>query len=112
MSPNILRIAAGAACVSAFTSASADTIHVIDDTFINLSQPTSNKGNSLELTISNASGERRGFALFDVSTLPASLASAQIESATLRFWVKSVNGAGGTLALYLVNGPWFEETLV
>ena len=44
------------------------------------------------------------------STLPAGTADADIARATLKLFVNNVT-APGTIDLYLVNGPWSEETI-
>ncbi len=90
---------------------SADTLHVTDDTFIDLSQPTTANGDRLDIQISNTAGVKQGFVRFDLSTLPASTVDADIDSATLRFWVKDVIDDGGTIGFHLVNGPWTEGGL-
>jgi hypothetical protein len=102
---------AGVCAAFVAATAAADTLHVVADSYVQLNQAGSNKGSALEVSIRESNGERRGFARFDVSTLPAALTAAEIESATLRFWVKSVSAAG-TLDLYLVRGAWVEQTLV
>ncbi len=69
---------------------SADTLHITDDTFIDLSQPTTTNGDSLGIQVNDTAGVQQGFVRFDLSTLPASTVDADIDSATLRFWVKDV----------------------
>ncbi len=87
----------------------ADSLHVTDDTFTNPNS-TIVKGGSLDVLVRDAAGERRGYAKFDMSTLASSTVAADVDSATLRFWVKNVI-TGGTIDLYLVNGAWDEQTL-
>ena len=99
-----------AAILFATDRAAADTLYVTDDTFINPNQPADNKGDRLNVVVRDAPVPRRGFAKFDISTLPSSTAVSDIDSATLRFWVKDVN-APGTIDIYLVNGAWDEMTL-
>ncbi|MEQ9563552.1 MAG: DNRLRE domain-containing protein, partial [Woeseiaceae bacterium] len=89
----------------------ANTLQLTDDSFVNFGQPASNKGDQLELSVRDTSNERRGFAKFDLSGIPSSVVAADIDSATLRLWVKDVINAGGQVDLYLVEGHWDEETL-
>ena len=77
---------------------SANTLYVTDDTFIDLSQATTVKGDSLGIQVNNTAGVKQGFVRFDLSTLPESTDPADIDSATIRFWIKDVINAG--LALY------------
>jgi hypothetical protein len=91
--------------------AGAATLVVTDDTYINFSQPNSNKGTQLSITVREPAGERRGFMKFDLGGLPSTASAADIQSATLRLWVKTVANTGGQLDVYLVTGDWFESTL-
>ena len=76
----------GAICIPGLTL--ANTLHLTDDTFINFGQTNGNKGDRLEVTVRDSANERRGFARFDLSTLPIATTAADIDSATLRLWVK------------------------
>ncbi len=87
----------------------ADTLHLTDDTFTNPSS-TIIKGDLLEVRVRDVASEKRGYAKFNISTLSSSTVAADVDSATLRFWVKDVI-VGGTIELYLVNGAWDEQTL-
>ena len=89
----------------------ADTLHLTDDTFINLGQPTTNKGDRLEVSVKNTTNRRDGYFKFDLSTLPVSTVAADIDKANLRFFVKELNNSGGSIDLHLVIGQWDETTL-
>ena len=87
----------------------ADTLHVTDDTFIDLSQPTTINGDSLGIQVNDTAGVKQGFVRFDLSTLPESTDNADIDFATLRFWVKDVIDDGGTIGFHLVLGAWTDN---
>lgn len=102
---------AAAFCVFCAPTVLADSLHLTDDSYVNFGQPNSNKGDQLELKLRDQANERRAFARFDLATLPLSTTVSDIDSATLRLWVKKVNGAGGQVDLYLVSSAWDEMTL-
>lgn len=98
-------------CLLSSPSPLATTYPVSDDTWLNYGQPTSNKGAALELMVRDTSPERRGYVRLDLQGLPAGITAADIASARLRIWIKSVNRPG-QVDVYLVAGAWAEETLV
>jgi hypothetical protein len=87
----------------------AQTVHVRDDTNINLSMPAQTNGLATTLLVRNSGsgGERHTYLQFDTSSLPS---GAPIAQARLRFWVVTVNDPG-LVDVYVVGGPWNEETL-
>jgi hypothetical protein len=90
-------------------SAKAHTLHVTDDTNINLSQPSQNNGASADVFVRNVGtgGERHGYVRFETSPI---LPNTPILSAILRIWVSQVATAG-SIDLYVVTGVWTEATL-
>ncbi|MGH7484485.1 MAG: DNRLRE domain-containing protein, partial [bacterium] len=85
----------------------ASDLYLTDDTFINSAQPNGNKGGQLLLTVRSG---RQAFLKFNTATLPSTTSANDIDSATLRIWVKSVT-TGGQLNVYAVQGSWFESSL-
>ena len=102
---------AGVLLWAAALSAQATTLPVTDDSFINLNQPGAEKGDRLAVTVRDVANERQGFVRFDTSLLPPLTMPSDVQNATLRLWVKTVNNAGGTIDVHAVNGPWDEDTL-
>ena len=100
-----------AAVVVTMPSAFATSLHLSDDSFINFNQPDTNKGNNLTIQVRDAANVRHGFAKFDLSTLPALTQDTDVESATMRIWLKDLNTAGGDVEFFIVNGTWDEQTL-
>jgi len=92
-------------------TASAETLHLTDDTFINYGQPDKSKGDKLDITVLDTVNPRVGFLAFDLSTLPSDAINTPVESATLRLWVKQVRNAGGAIELWTTGDVWHEETL-
>ncbi|MEO5738965.1 MAG: DNRLRE domain-containing protein, partial [Vicinamibacterales bacterium] len=91
------------------TPVHAQTVHVTDDTNINLATPTQLNGATTSLFVRNigAGGERRTFLQFDLSTLPSGV---PVNKAMLRLWVSAVNDPG-PVDVHAVLAPWGEETL-
>lgn len=89
--------------------ADAQTVHVTDDTNVNLAMPTQVNGTATSLFVRNSGsgGERHTYLRFDLSTVPSGVL---INQAMLRFWVLAVNDAG-PVDVYAIGGPWTEETL-
>jgi len=93
------------ACVP---TAVADTIHVTDDTYIDLTVPAGNYGASGSVVVSNVGASaRRGFVRFDLSLVPA---ETGVSRASLRLWVESLSEPGD-IELHPVLGPWSEGSL-
>ncbi len=96
-------------------TAPAVTLHVSGDTYISQSNPTLNFGNSPTLNVSPPATDGSpvgNIALlqFDLSPLPAGVAAANIQKATLTIFVNKVFAAGN---LYIgeFGAPWQESTL-
>ena len=89
--------------------ADAQTVHVTDDTNVNLAMPSQINGVATSLFVRNigSGGERHTYLRFDLSTVPSGVL---INQAMLRFWVLAVNDAG-PVDVYAIGGPWTEETL-
>ena len=99
-----------AICVTAgATRAAGQTVHVRDDTNINLAMPTQVNGiaNSLFVRNIGSGGERHTYLQFELSSVPSGV---PINRASLRIWVLAVNDPG-PVDIYVVAGPWNEETL-
>ncbi len=109
--PKPSRAALLAALLAIAGTASAETLYLTDDTFINYAQPTRSKGDKLSIKVLDTVEPRVGYVAFDSSSLPDGLTGQDIESATLRLWVKNVRNEGGGVELRLTREPWFEETL-
>jgi len=84
------------------------TVQLTDDSYINLSRPTDNYGDRDSVLV----GDRKsyGFAKFDFSTLPTTLAGSDIDKATLKLGVQNIQD-DGSIDLHLVEGDWNEDTL-
>jgi hypothetical protein len=89
--------------------AGADTVHVTDDTDINLNQPGQNNSGAATVFVRNvgAGGVRHAFLRFEVSSLPP---GALVSQAFLRLWVSQLQDPG-SVDLHVVQGPWDESTL-
>jgi len=85
------------------------TLHVTDDTNINLNNPGQNNGGAQDVLVRNvgAGGVRHAFARFDLTPLPP---GAVISKATLRLWVSNFQNPG-SIDLHLVTGAWDEASL-
>jgi len=85
------------------------TLHVTDDTNINLNTPGQNNGDTQGVFVRNvgAGGVRHGFVRFDLTPLPPGVVITQ---ATLRLWVSDLPNAGA-IDLHLVTGAWDEASL-
>ena len=89
----------------------ADTLNVIDDTFDKESNPNQNYGRRSNVKVrSHDTKERRGFLKFDLSVLGAATGN-DIDTATLRLWIRRVKKAGAAIDIHRVTGPWTEDTL-
>ena len=85
------------------------TLHVTDDTYIQLNKPNQTNGKSKKLLIRNMGGGDEGqvFVKFDLSAVPA---GADINQAILRLWVDTIKNPG-SITLHEVLAPWEEDTL-
>ena len=85
------------------------TLHLTDDTNINLNNLGQNNGGSQTVLVRNvgAGGVRHAFAKFDLTPLPPGVV---ISPATLRLWVSKLEDAS-SIHLHLVTGPWDEGSL-
>ena len=85
------------------------TLHVTDDTNINLNNLGQNNGDSQIVLVRNVGGGgvRHAFAKFDLTPLPPGVV---ISRATLRLWVSDLPNAG-SIDLHLVTGTWDEGSL-
>lgn len=89
----------------------ATSLHLIDDAFINLNQPSRNTGFWQNVRIRDTENTiEQGFVRFSLATLPDNLIGADIELATLKLWVGNLNRAGA-ISLHRVLGDWDESTL-
>ena len=88
----------------------ADTLYLTDDTFINHGQPDKTKGDALEIRVRDTEHPRVGYVGFDLSGLPLEFLPTEVESATLRLWVKAIN-RGGTVEIRSTADRWDEDTL-
>src|SRR3974377_2427421 len=75
------------------------------DTYVDNVNMTATHGTSPTLT---ASSRYTTFVQFDLHMIPT---YATVSQATLKLYVNTVTGSGGSLDLYPVNGPWSESTL-
>ena len=113
---------AGTAVVLFSLPSDADTFHVTDDAYIDLSRPHHRNGNKSNIHVRVESshrhrnhhrhgrhdiGEAHGFVKFDLSTLPA---TAEITMAILRMWVNDVD-RDGQIAVHLVATDWSEKDI-
>lgn len=97
-----------AACFMSTQAAQADTLHAIDDAYIDLVTTSSNFGSNPNLFVQNVkSGDNQTFLRFDLSVLPT---GAAIEQATLRLWISKAS-TPGMIDLHLVTSAWDEDTL-
>ena len=87
-----------------------DTVHVTDDSFINLNRPNQNKGTNESVRVNDAGAGRHGLARFKLSTLPLGTTSLDIDRATLRLFPHQVNTAG-TLFIQVVEQAWDEASV-
>lgn len=92
-------------------TAGAQTLHLTDDTFVNYAQPSKNKGHRQTITVLDTIEPRVGYIAFDASVLPENLNHVDVESATLRLWVKEVRNKGGAVEIWAYSTAWYEETL-
>ena len=60
-------LAAVAALVLWVSPTFADTVHVVDDSFINLNRPNQNQGTNAAIRVNDAGAGRHGLARFDLS---------------------------------------------
>jgi len=90
-------------------SGHALTLHVTDDTNINLNTPGQNNGDTQGVFVRNvgAGGVRHAFVKFDLTPLPPGVV---VSKATLRLWVSEIQNAG-SINLHVVTGAWDEASL-
>lgn len=98
-----------AACFTAAPAARADTLHAVDDAYVNLhlSYEKTKYGGSGTLVVAAGNKTRHSFMRFDLSILPA---GTVVEQARLRLFVKSVPVAGD-IDVYLVDETWLEDKI-
>ena len=89
--------------------AQAITLHVTDDTNINLNKQNQNNGTNAQVFVRNvgSGGERQAFVKFDLSPLPA---GSIVERATLRLFPNTIQNTGD-VTLHEVLADWTEGTL-
>lgn len=89
--------------------ANADTLHVRDDTYSNLSNPLQTNGTATSLFVRNigTGGERHSFLRFDISALPTGTAIAR---AHMRLWVTDVADPG-PVEIRTLTAAWDESLL-
>lgn len=119
-----LRVLALASAVSLTPiTTSATTLHVTDDTFVDLNRSHHTNGHEFKLRVRTAGsdryhywyrkhrgGEAQSFVKFDLSMLPEMVKGDDIAKATLRFFVTRVNREG-KVNLHLIDDVWDEHTL-
>ena len=98
------------ACLTVAPSpAFAQTVHVKDDTNINLAMGTQVNGTATSLFVRNigSGGERHTYLQFDMTSVPSDVL---INQAKLRLFIVAVNDPG-PIDVFAVGGPWDEATL-
>lgn len=90
----------------------ADTLHVVDDAYIDSKLPQKNFGGHKAIRLRNGGkyDDQNGYVRFDLPSLPAGVTGDQIDKATLRMWVSGVY-TEGFIQLYLIEDDWQENTL-
>ena len=107
--------------MSAPTAVLADTLHVTDDAYIDLSRPHHRHGKKSDVHVRVESsrrhrrhrhevGEAHGLVKFDLSPLPVGMTGADIAKATLRMWVNDVD-KDGKFTVHLLETDWSEKTV-
>ncbi|MCH6568139.1 MAG: DNRLRE domain-containing protein, partial [Nitrospinae bacterium] len=86
----------------------ADTMNPSDDTYNHPKKPTKTFGKNKVVKIDSTKGHI-GFILFDLTPMGTAV-GADIDKATVRLFIKSVN-TGGTFALHSVDSAFSEDTL-
>ncbi|MCU1234379.1 MAG: hypothetical protein JWP63_2346 [Candidatus Solibacter sp.] len=77
------------------------------DTYVSSTSPASNFGTA---TAINIGGGNTGLIQFDLSGLPAGLAAANVNKATMTMFVNTV-AVGGAVDIAQVTSPWTESTV-
>ncbi len=98
----------GLATVLAFSPMARAQAPVTDDSYVQLSSPTTNFGAKTELIVDNPG--TTSFLRFNLSSLPSGITGATVTRASLRIFVTNVSSAG-SFDVYRVNGAWTERTI-
>jgi hypothetical protein len=124
---------AGMFLLAGVTSVQAHTLHVTDDTHVDMVNTASNFGSYPGLIVKHTpqnkkrsddryehhdnhkeknhrTGDKASYVNFSLASLPNLIAAPDIEKATLRIWVDKVHTAG-PVDLHLLYSPWDENLL-
>jgi hypothetical protein len=111
---NVLAVGfwAGLVLFACPVAGTADTLHVSDDAFVNLSQPGQNHGAQQALWVDNVApgGERRTLVRFDLTPLAFPAGNARVGRCVLRVWINAVPHPG-SVELHLVTQTWDEGSV-
>jgi len=98
-------LAAGLAILPMF--ASAQTVPLTQDSYVVTNPATTNNyGTAATINVGGPSADD-ALLQFDITTLPAGTAAANIAKATLSLFVNKL-GEAGTINISVANGPWTE----
>jgi Collagen triple helix repeat (20 copies) len=112
--PRALAITAIALIALTASRANAVEAVLLQDTYVDTVNPTTNFGANALLRVENKTSPARNcssFVQFSLSTLPSGTTASNVNRAILRMWVNSSTTAFGAMTLTPITSTWNESTI-